>query len=164
MFALLRNFIKQLETDHLKRLKKLARKRLVSFFKSFSKVVGKFSESFLKVFWKFFESFPRNTNRRCLWFRRDLYRRVFSGFRHSRARVVVVIKVLKKTVNCQHCQLFEKNVFGYSCKKLSTVNTLNFLKKYVCGYFKKKLSTVNTVNACKNTFCKNTVNCQHSQH
>ena len=27
MFALLQNFIKQLETDHLKRLKKLTRKR-----------------------------------------------------------------------------------------------------------------------------------------
>ena len=53
MFALLQNFIKQLETDHLKRLKKLTRKRQDTFFKSFSKVVGKFSESFLKVFRKF---------------------------------------------------------------------------------------------------------------
>ena len=131
MFALLQNFIKQLETDHLKRLKKLARKRLVSFFKSFSKVVG-----------KFFESFPRNTNRRCLWFRRDLYRRVFSGFRHSRARVVVVIKVLKKTVNCQHCQLFE-NIFGYFCKKNCQLSTLSTLVKIL---FVKILSTVNTLN------------------
>ena len=54
MYALLQNYIKQLETDHLKRLKKLARKRQTGlvfqkFFESFSKVFGKFLESFWKV-------------------------------------------------------------------------------------------------------------------
>ena len=43
MFALLQNYINQLETDHLKRLKKLTRKRQTGLD------FGKFLESFWKV-------------------------------------------------------------------------------------------------------------------
>ena len=46
MFALLQNYIKQLETDHLKRLKKPARKRQTGL------AFQKFLESFWKVFGK----------------------------------------------------------------------------------------------------------------
>ena len=52
------------------------------------------------------------------------------------------IKVLKKTVNSQHSQLFE-NIFGYFCKKNYQLSTLSTLVKIL---FVKKLSTVNTLN------------------
>jgi len=46
------------------------------------------------------------------------------------------IKVLKKTVNCQHSQLFEKMCSGTLVKKKSTVNTLNTCKStFMYSYF-----------------------------
>ena len=47
MFSLLQKFKKQLETNHFKRLKKLAKKTID--WSRFSKAFRKFSESFWKV-------------------------------------------------------------------------------------------------------------------